>query len=1233
MDQASVLGTVVICTALEEEYVAVQEHLDKPFEEFEERGTLYEVAELPADGGTWSVVLVQTGAGNEAASAQLERAITCFEPEIVLFVGVAGGVKDVRLGDVVAAEHVYGYETGKDTAEGFRSRGKSDKAAHRLVQRALQIARERSWQHRILPEQPGDLPGALVKPIASGSKVVADQKAATTALIREHFSDAVAVEMEGHGFHHAAYMNHTVEALMVRGISDLLSDKTEVADRKWQPTASRHAAAFAFELLSRLRPRGSGPGTAERNRARASDLAAVKNVTEENLLVLNEHATLPGVADRFAVDRAESPVLLAAEGSYVLTGEPGCGKSGALYRLARDLIGRGEDIVLLTVDTLGAQPGTIRDDVQLSQSLLALLRDWPGDSRATLLVDGLDASRTSPLTWLVSLVRGLARSRWRVIATMRRFDLRHSHIWTEVFAGSPVSGQVEHVDDTLLGVRHFVLGSFSADELTTLSEQQPEVAQLVSGANEHLKDLVRNPFNLRLACELLESGVSQASLAAARDQLELLQKYWAVRVTRHTDSPARLRVLELLSATMLEKRVLRASGACIPDGLLNARTGLVQDGVVNEIPSRLKAGGSPSMAYSHHILFDYSVAALILAGDDDSQLVPRLRKDPNLVLVARPSIDLHLADLWHLDNDRSTFAAVVAAIARHGDSLAGVAAVRTFVSEADVSADVQWLVGLSASDLTTFSTVTGWIAGVLDTKDEAVRWRNRDKIELWAEVLAVGAAQVQKTFDRTLVNQINRLLIGLDTLQSMKPQAPAAVVWANCVAAFMRVALDAPAEREPLGSSVARFLPQAIAIDSAHGSVLRQTLQPAITALWPPQYLFRYVDAVEVIAGADPDLACDLLSMVLRSDEDSQDAIPLFQGIVSMTTTPKQELEAAKYAVGQVMRGFIRVAGIARAVDVLEAALPCDADAPGYPITYRTSEGQIDLNGRTLKYGPGHGVAETIVSVFADALPNLDLPAVELDALVEGLVARIRHPEAWRSLLSAAAEKPTGLGHAFLLALRSGGLLAHSGTRAAAGMLIRAVGSALSTAQQLELEQAILAAPIHLVNASAERTERLLDQLAGCLDVEKIQDASLLKRVLQQEKAGGAPSIPQPQHPTAIVEPLTLNEYLEDQGTALTEPQQREALDNLRQIVDALPPNLEAEHVSALELALRQALAAGVGGPEHNEPGAELVFRAIEHLVRAASLAPESDLAALIMPLLLAAARQSGSQEKGGAQQ
>ncbi|MEK8169198.1 hypothetical protein NKH77_03470 [Streptomyces sp. M19] len=39
---------------------------------------------------------------------------------------------------------------------------------------------------------------------------------------------------------------------MIRGISDLLSDKGPGHDERWQPTASWHAAAFAFELIDGL---------------------------------------------------------------------------------------------------------------------------------------------------------------------------------------------------------------------------------------------------------------------------------------------------------------------------------------------------------------------------------------------------------------------------------------------------------------------------------------------------------------------------------------------------------------------------------------------------------------------------------------------------------------------------------------------------------------------------------------------------------------------------------------------------------------------------------------------------------------------------------------------------------------------------------------------------------------------------------------------------------------------
>ncbi|WP_280240279.1 5'-methylthioadenosine/S-adenosylhomocysteine nucleosidase [Nocardia abscessus] len=253
------LGTVVICTALELEYGAVRDHLNPPFTEREERGALYELAEFRTPHGSWTVALAQTGAGNVQAGVQLERAVAAFHPALVLFVGVAGGRKDVELGDVVVADAIYDYESGKDTAGDYFPRIKTQAPAFRLVQRATSVARLNEWQNRIPPVLEGEraaphlerTPRAFIKPIAAGSRVVADQDSDTARLLTRYCGDAVAVDMEGYGFLHGAYVNPDVAALVVRGVSDLLSGKTESADEHWQPAAARHAAAFAFELLSR----------------------------------------------------------------------------------------------------------------------------------------------------------------------------------------------------------------------------------------------------------------------------------------------------------------------------------------------------------------------------------------------------------------------------------------------------------------------------------------------------------------------------------------------------------------------------------------------------------------------------------------------------------------------------------------------------------------------------------------------------------------------------------------------------------------------------------------------------------------------------------------------------------------------------------------------------------------------------------------------------------------------
>ncbi len=246
----------VVLTALGLEYKAVRAHLRDVREETHLVGTVYERGFFGAKEEPWDVLIVETGAGTAAAAVEAERALTWFEPQVILFVGVAGGVKDVRLGDVVVSNMVYGYERGKDVEEGFLPRPDVHRATYALLQRAKADARKDEWKRR-LPASTGGEPQVFVGPIAAGEKVVAGQKTAVAQFLARQYSDSLAVEMEGIGFLAAAY-SQDVEALVVRGISDLLVGKSEADAAGSQPRAAAHAAAFAFELLARFK-RGSAP--------------------------------------------------------------------------------------------------------------------------------------------------------------------------------------------------------------------------------------------------------------------------------------------------------------------------------------------------------------------------------------------------------------------------------------------------------------------------------------------------------------------------------------------------------------------------------------------------------------------------------------------------------------------------------------------------------------------------------------------------------------------------------------------------------------------------------------------------------------------------------------------------------------------------------------------------------------------------------------------------------------
>lgn len=162
-------------------------------------------------------------------------------------------IKDVAIGDVVAATDVYGYESAKAGEQVF-TRPKLGKSAHALVQRAKSEAKKGEWLKR-LSSSPASQPRVFVAPIAAGEKVVASRQSEVFQLLRASYNDAIAVEMEGFGFLSAAFAYPNIKAIVIRGISDLIEGKNDDSvepEEIRQEKASHHASAFAFEILAKL---------------------------------------------------------------------------------------------------------------------------------------------------------------------------------------------------------------------------------------------------------------------------------------------------------------------------------------------------------------------------------------------------------------------------------------------------------------------------------------------------------------------------------------------------------------------------------------------------------------------------------------------------------------------------------------------------------------------------------------------------------------------------------------------------------------------------------------------------------------------------------------------------------------------------------------------------------------------------------------------------------------------
>lgn len=252
--------TIVILTAMNLEYKAVQARLSGITVETHSKGTRFEVGHL--GDSDIRVALALADRGNQPAAVITDRAVSRFSPVAVIFVGVAGALQPhLALGDVVVANPVYAYHGATSQDDGTTARPRAWALSHRAHQIAAHVERDADWA-RQLPE--GNKPRVHFGPVAAGEIALYSGASDVRQWLREHYNDALAVEMEAAGVAQAGHLNDGLPAIMVRGISDFADAAKSATDGEgWQPRAAANAAAFATALATSLAAElDAPPGTA-----------------------------------------------------------------------------------------------------------------------------------------------------------------------------------------------------------------------------------------------------------------------------------------------------------------------------------------------------------------------------------------------------------------------------------------------------------------------------------------------------------------------------------------------------------------------------------------------------------------------------------------------------------------------------------------------------------------------------------------------------------------------------------------------------------------------------------------------------------------------------------------------------------------------------------------------------------------------------------------------------------
>lgn len=920
--------------------------------------------------------------------------------------------------------------------------------------------------------------------------------------------------------------------------------------------AETHSGADQTSLQNILLEAGFDLNTAPSFR---SDIDQLRRITARTEDILSDLAKIKVAETVVSINRAVTQEIhrLAEITHTLVVGEPGAGKSGTLAHFVEGLKTRGFDFVALAVDRLDAgTEAQLQAELHLQHSLDEVLDNWPGRQPAFLVIDALDAARGGPAAKTIRDLIGRVssrKSRWRVVASIRKFDLRYGEELRGLFAVKDgATAEPEFRDDTFATVSHVNVRQLSEEELSDIRTQSPPLGALIAQAPAELEKLLRIPFNLRLLGELLGSGVALDQLTPVRTQLDLLDKYWRTRVIGDDNlSYAREDILRRSCEGMTAARVLRVDLARVADAAGSASLhNLLSAHVLTEWqPSPEQAPNRYVLAFSHHVLFDYAAARLLLRGDR-AELVQRVEREPELSLILRPSFVFHFQHLWNEESTASFWEFVFrmvrsAHVPEIGKLIGPSAAIDLVRTIADLDPLLSKLTGTDEESQRLGEEVFQHVVG-------AVLVAPRDTHPLVGPSAGPWTALAERV-SRNLRSSSAYSLRSLLTAACEAAGGWSAEQIADLGAASRRLlefAWSTPRRDEWLVNLSMQCVCRTFDSDPASSAALiRRALVPDHLRQYGFEEMPWLARQVRALIQPDPALVEDIYVATFQFLEESDAPTVMSPSrILRLSGNRRQDYGMARYELAAAFPQYqvafpenatrVAIAAIEGYVRE-ERSLPPDAEPESF-----------DFNGRTARILTDYSSIwdGQISTQHVDSIKILDVFTQHCETLAEQdrleefrgvldiLVEHNRLAVFWRRLLELATKYPKSIAVEIEPLVKAIPVLTALDTSQPAGEYLRVCFPALPAADRESIERIIVTLP-ESGDPRSNYLEQIRNRLLGCITLENLatQEAKAILTALIQENA-----VPANEPPVSFSGGFTgaygEREYLRDQGVKVETP-------------------------------------------------------------------------------------------------